>query len=294
MKLFLNPPRLARALSLPLLAVWATLAGCFNVGAQTTATAPSVVSTPPSTSSATPPAAPPLPAPAVVKRLKWSVVASHPHDAGAFTQGLLWHDGGFYESTGLEGQSTVRRVEFPSGRVVKSTKLAPDLFGEGLTMFGNRLIQLTWQTRRGLVYERDSLRLLRDFSYRTEGWGITSDGRDLIMSDGTSTLTYLDANTFKPRRRLGVTLNGQPLRMLNELEWIEGKIWANVWQTNLVAQIDPASGRVVSTLDLTGILTPQESNGDEDVLNGIAYDAKTKRIFVTGKLWPRLFQIKVE
>lgn len=304
MKLFATRPAFLRPrfalTALAALSAWIWAAGCFNAGAAPTTPsapvasppvfAPPPVSVAPSVSVA-PTATPTVPA---VRRLKWRVVASYPHDAKAFTEGLLWHDGGFYESTGLEGQSSVRRVAFPSGRVVQSVKLSRDLFGEGLTLMGDRLINLTWQTRRGLVFDRASLRLQRDFSYATEGWGLTNDGRDLIMSDGTSTLTYLDANTFKPLRRVSVTQNGQPLRDLNELEWIDGQIWANVWETNVIVQIDPASGRVVSTLDLTGILPPQAKNGGEDVLNGIAYDAQKKRIFVTGKLWPRLFHIKVE
>lgn len=302
MKHLLKSPSPFLFASFAALAVWTTLAGCFNAGAAPTAPpiAPTAVAastatvSSPSAGAAPAPKATPLPTVPAVRRLKWRVVASYPHDAKAFTQGLLWHDGGFYESTGLEGRSSVRRVEFPSGRVVKKASLSSDLFGEGLTLMGDRLINLTWQTRRGLVFDRASLRLLREFSYATEGWGLTNDGRDLIMSDGTSTLSYLDANTFKPLRRMAVTQNGQPLRMLNELEWIDGQIWANVWETNIIAQIDPASGRVVSTLDLTGILPPQAKKGGEDVLNGIAYDAQTKRVFVTGKLWPRLFHIAVE
>ncbi|MFL6216695.1 MAG: glutaminyl-peptide cyclotransferase [Blastocatellia bacterium] len=235
-----------------------------------------------------PPATPPA------KLDSYEIVNDYPHDPQAFLQGLVWYDNGFYEGTGLERRSTLRRVDFPSGRVVKSTSLAPDLFGEGVALVGDRLIQLTWTTKRGFVYDRDSFKLLREFSYDTEGWGITYDGKNLVMSDGTSTLTYLDPETFQPVRRINVTWNGRPQDQLNELEYIEGEIWSNVWQTNYILRIDPESGRVKSYLDLKNLLAPQLRTGSEDVLNGIAYDAQAKRIFVSGKLWPRLFEIRVK
>jgi glutamine cyclotransferase len=228
------------------------------------------------------------------QQLAYEVVGSYPHDPAAFLQGLLWHDGGFYESTGLEGHSTLRRVDFPSGRVVKSISLAPDIFAEGLALVGDHLIQLTWKAHRGFVYDRETFRLLREFSYETEGWGITYDGKDLIMSDGSDRLTYLDPATYQPTHRLAVTMNGNPVHSLNELEFIEGEIWANVWQTDLILRIDPATGQVSSYLNLKGILPPSAQTGNEDVLNGIAYDPKAKRIFVSGKLWPRLFEIRVK
>jgi glutamine cyclotransferase len=232
--------------------------------------------------------------PLAARRLGYRVLASHPHDAKAFTQGLLWYDGGFYESTGLLGQSTVRRVAFPSGAVLQKTALSPDLFGEGLTLVGDDLIQITWQSQRGLVYERKTLKLKKQFSYEGEGWGITYDGRNLVMSNGSATLTYLDAKTYRPVRRLPVTLDGVPVEDLNELEWIEGKIWANVWQTDYIVRIDPATGKVTGVLDLSGLLSATQRSGREDVLNGIAYDVQKKRIFVTGKLWPRLFEIRID
>ncbi|HKP71339.1 MAG TPA: glutaminyl-peptide cyclotransferase [Pyrinomonadaceae bacterium] len=224
----------------------------------------------------------------------YEIVNDYPHDPQAFLQGLVWYDSGFYEGTGLEGRSTLRRVEFPSGRVVKSVSLARDLFGEGVALVGDRLVQLTWTTQRGFVYDRDSFKLLREFKYDTEGWGITYDGKNLVMSDGTSTLTYLDPETFQPVRRVNVTWNGRPQDQLNELEYIEGEIWSNVWQTNYILRIDPETGRVKSFLDLKNLLAPQLRTGSEDVLNGIAYDPQTKRIFVSGKLWPRIFEIRVK
>jgi len=229
----------------------------------------------------------------VARQLSCEVVGAYPHDPSAFLQGLVWYDGGFYESTGLEGRSTLRRVDFPSGAVVKSLALAPDLFGEGLTLVSNHLVQLTWTSHRGFVYDRETFRLLREFQYDTEGWGITWDGKNLIMSDGSAALTYLDPDTFQPVRRLPVTMNGQPLANLNELEFIEGRIWANVWQTDWIVCIDPNSGQVDSFLDLAGILPATSRTGSEDVLNGIAFDPQAKRIFVSGKCWPKLFEIRV-
>jgi glutamine cyclotransferase len=261
-------------------------------GAVTTAAS----TTPPSAHQATKPTQTPAAAQTTrhTKSTGYRVLNNYPHDADAFTQGLLWHDGGFYESTGLEGRSSLRRVEFPSGRVLQETAVPRPLFAEGLALVGERLVQLTWQSRRGLVYDRKSLKPLAYFTYKTEGWGITYDGKNLVMSDGSDTLTYLDSKTYQPVRRLRVTLDGVPLHNLNELEWIEGEVWANVWQTDLVVRIDPATGKVKSTLDLSGLLPLSQRSGQEDVLNGIAYDAKQKRIFVTGKLWPRLFEIEVE
>lgn len=228
------------------------------------------------------------------KQDAYEIVNDYPHDPQAFTQGLVWYDNGFYESTGLAGRSTLRRVEFPSGKVARSISLAPDLFAEGLALVGDRLSQLTWQSHRGFVYDRETFKLLREFSYNTEGWGLAYDGKNLVMSDGSSTLTFLNPETFQPGRRLIVTWNGRAQDQLNELEYIEGEIWANVWQTDWILRIDPETGRVKSFLDLKNLLSPQLRSGSEDVLNGIAYDPQTHRIFVTGKLWPRLFEIRVK
>jgi len=228
------------------------------------------------------------------RQLEYEVVNSYPHDPAAFLQGLLWYQGGFYESTGLYGQSTLRRIEFPSGKILKSISLPPELFGEGLALVGNRLVQLEWKSRRGFVYDRDSFALLREFRYDSEGWGITYDGKYLIMSDGSSKLTYLDPDSFAAVRTLAVTMNGRAIDRLNELEFIEGEIWSNVWQTDLVLRIDPGTGKVTSFLNLSGLLPASMRTGTEDVLNGIAYDAQQKRIFVSGKLWPRIFEIRIK
>jgi glutamine cyclotransferase len=220
------------------------------------------------------------------------IIASYPHDQSAFTQGLVWADGGFFESTGLFGESSLRRVAFPTGEVLQRTDLPDEVFGEGLALVDDRLVQLTWRSRRGFVYDRTSFALLGDFTYETEGWGLTYDGGSLIMSDGSDTLTYVDPNTLQPWHRLSVTLDGRPVWELNELEWIQGEIWANVWQTELIVRIDPASGRVTSFLDLTGLFPPDRRTSPDDVLNGIAYDPESGRVFVTGKRWPLLFEIR--
>ena len=239
--------------------------------------------------------APPIPADpsiAPARQLRWEVVGSYPHDPGAFLQGLLWHEGGFFESTGLLRQSTLRRVEWPSGRVVRRVDLPPDVFGEGLARVGNRLIQLTWRSGRAFVYDLTTLRLLQEFRYEGEGWGLAFDGTSLVQSDGSDVLTYRDPQRFTPVRRLAVTWNGRPLQHLNELEVIDGEVWANVWYTDYIVQIDPTSGRVSSFLDLTGLLSPGQRHRDA-VLNGIAYDPATRRVFVSGKLWPSIFVIRV-
>lgn len=222
---------------------------------------------------------------------QYEVLSSYPHDPTAFLQGWLWHDGGFYESTGLNGESTLRRVAFPSGDVVQKIDVPREYFAEGLAMVGDRLIQLTWRSKKAFVYDRESFGLVGELPYETEGWGLTYDGTALVMSDGSANLFFLDPETFQVTRTLPVTLDGRPLQRLNELEWVKGEVWANVWQTDMVVRIDPASGQVVGVLDMTGLL-PNRRDSD-DVLNGIAYDAETDRLFVSGKRWPLLFEIRV-
>jgi len=222
----------------------------------------------------------------------YEIVGSTPHDPHAFLQGLVWYEGGFYESTGLNGQSTLRRVAYPSGEVVKQVDVPREYFAEGLAMVGDRLIQLTWQSKKGFIYDRESFGLLGDFPYSTEGWGLAYDGSSLILSDGSSRLFFLDPDTFDLRRSVSVTLDGRPLDRLNELEWIKGEVWANVWLTDTIVRINPDSGQVTGVLDMTGLLgsTPRDP---DDVLNGIAYDADTDRTFVSGKRWPLVFEIRV-
>ena len=199
---------------------------------------------------------------------QYEVVSSYPHDPTAFLQGLVWYDGGFYESTGLNGQSTLRRVAFPSGDVVQKIDISREYFAEGLAMVGDRLIQLTWQSKKAFVYDRASFGLIGEFPYQTEGWGLTYDGTSLIMSDGSPNLYFFDPDTYQLTRTVAVTLDGNPLARLNELEWIKGEVWANVWLTDMIVRIDPATGQVVGVLDMTGLM-PNRPDSD-DVLNGIA------------------------
>lgn len=225
----------------------------------------------------------------------YSIVHVYPHDPGAFTQGLVYDQGVLYEGTGLRGRSTLRRVELETGAILQLRALPDQYFGEGITLYRDELLQLTWKSNTGFVYDRDSMQLLGTFHYRTEGWGLTHDGQQLIMSDGTATLHFLDPETFERVGHITVHDGNMPVLRLNELEYVQGEIYANVWQTDLVARIDPGTGTVVSWIDLTGLL---ESGGYTetrpiDVLNGIAYDVQNDRLFVTGKLWPKLYEIEL-
>ena len=225
----------------------------------------------------------------------YRVVNTYPHDSRAYTQGLVYRDGALYESTGLRGRSTLRKVRLETGEVLQEHRLEAKYFGEGLTDWNNRLIQLTWQTNVGFVYDLSTFKPVARFNYPGEGWGITHDGKRLIMSDGhpNGQLRLLDPSTFAETGRLTVRDQGRPVSSLNELEFVNGEIFANIYQTDRIARIDPASGRVTGWIDLTGILSPADRAG-VDVLNGIAYDAAGDRLFVTGKLWPRLFEIRLE
>ncbi|MDY0745441.1 glutaminyl-peptide cyclotransferase [Paucibacter sp. R3-3] len=223
----------------------------------------------------------------------FEIVRSYPHDPQAFTEGLFFKDGFLYESTGLEGRSSVRKVRLETGEVLQGTTLPSDLFGEGIVDWGDQIIGLTWQTQLGFVLKLGDFSFVKKFSYAGEGWGLTKNKTELIQSDGTAELRFIDPATLKEKRRVKVTADGKPVTQLNELEWVDGEIYANIWQTDRIARIDPASGKVLGWIDLTGLLSPMFRTGQVDVLNGIAYDAATKRLFVTGKLWPKLFQIKL-
>jgi glutamine cyclotransferase len=229
----------------------------------------------------------------VIPVYSYNIVNTYPHDPDAFTQGLVFHDGVLYEGTGLYGQSSLRRVELETGDILQIRELSDQFFGEGITSYGDRIIQLTWRSNIGFVYDKNSFELLREFDYSTEGWGITYDGTRLIMSDGTSTLHFLDPQTFEEIGQIEVFDSNGPVNRLNELEYVKGEIYANVWQTDWVAQIAPETGRVVGWVDLEGLLGVEDHSEPVDVLNGIAYDAQTDRLFVTGKLWPKLFEIEV-
>lgn len=234
------------------------------------------------------------PAPAVRPPVYgYEVVRTFPHDPTAFTQGLVIRDGVLLESTG-RAPSSVRRVRLEDGVVLQKHELAPEYFGEGLTEIGGRLVTLTWNNGVGFVWNAADLKPLSRFTYEGEGWGLTHDGARLILSDGSPVLRFFDPATFAETGRIPVTVNGRPLRQLNELEWIDGEVWANVWQTNYIVRIDPASGHVVGIIDLNGLLPADLiKDPNDDVLNGIAWDAKTRRLFVTGKNWPSLFEIKL-
>jgi len=221
----------------------------------------------------------------------YDVVNVYPHDPNAFTQGLVIENGFLYEGTGLYGNSSLRCVELETGDLIQLYSLPSDLFGEGITIFGNRIYQLTWRSQKGFLYDKHSFDLLREFSYTTEGWGITNDGNQLIMSDGTANLYFMDPETFEIVGKVEVYDNG-PVTNLNELEYVNGEVYANIWLTDKIAKIDPHNGQVTGWIDLTGIYTLEKSDAN-DVLNGIAYDAEGDRLFVTGKRWSQLFQIKL-
>ena len=231
-----------------------------------------------------------------VPRASYSVVRVYPHDRTAYTQGLEYVAGFFYEGTGLNGKSSIRKVKVDTGEVVQRRDVASQYFGEGITIWKSELIELTWQSHVGFVYDRATFSPKRTFNYGGEGWGLTHDDTTLIMSDGSPALRFLDPVTYAERRRVSVTDGGMPVPNLNELEYVKGEIYANVWQTDLIARIAPDSGRVLGWIDCTGLLSAVEAADVADaggVLNGIAYDAARDRLFVTGKLWPKVFEIKV-
>ncbi|HTW59258.1 MAG TPA: glutaminyl-peptide cyclotransferase [Terriglobales bacterium] len=224
----------------------------------------------------------------------YQVVHTYPHDSNAFTQGLVFVDGHLYESTGENGKSSVRLVDLYTGQVLQKHDLPGEYFGEGLTDWGSTLIQLTWKAHTAFVYDRFSFSLLRTFEYKGEGWGLTHDETQLIMSDGTSELRFLDPKTFREIRRMRVVdEDGHAVENLNELEYVHGEIYANVWHSDEIARISPHTGRVLGWIDLSGIIDKRELSDPEAVLNGIAYDSAGDRLFVTGKLWPKLFEIRV-
>lgn len=224
--------------------------------------------------------------------IKWRVVAAHAHDPKAFTQGLLFYDGILFESTGLRGQSQLRAVRAIDGKVLRHVDLPKNLFGEGLARIDQQLLQLSWQSGRGLVYALDDFRLLREFSYPGEGWGLVFDGQHLLMSDGSEQLRVLDATTFTERRRIKVHHFGAPVTQLNELEMVDGALFANIWQSDRIARIDLDSGAVTGWLDLRNLLGLAAKRAD--VLNGMAWDEAKRQLWVTGKLWPRIFVLEID
>lgn len=231
------------------------------------------------------------PAKPAIERLVVRVLAEWPHDPSSFTQGLVWHDGGLWESSGLYGRSELRRVELESGRVLRSVSLPDTLFGEGLALAGGRLWQLTYRERRALAWDPATLQRAGQASYEGEGWGLAFDGARLWMSDGSAALQVRDPATFALERRVAVTRDGLPQGRLNELEWAQGALWANVWQSDVIERIDPKSGAVTAEVDAAGLLSAEERR-QTDVLNGIAYDPARRVFFITGKLWPKLFEVE--
>ena len=219
------------------------------------------------------------------------VKATYPHDTRAYTQGLFYRDGVLFESTGLEGQSTLRRVRLKDGAVLQSVSISPRMFGEGVVNWGDDLISVTWRDQVGFRWDRKTFALKSSFSYVGEGWGLTQDGKSVIMSDGTAFLRFMDPRTLRETRRLRVTAEGRPVASLKELEWVKGEVLANVWQTSLIARINPRTGAVTGWIDLSGLPETQRRRDTDSVANGIAYDAAQDRLFVTGKRWPRLYEI---
>lgn len=231
---------------------------------------------------------------AVVPKLGYEVVNSWPHDTNAFTQGLVFLDGKLIESTGQQGMSSLRSVEIQTGKVLKKVDVPEPYFAEGIALLNNKIYQLTWEHRVGFIYDAQTFQKSGEFTYSGEGWGLTTDGRSLILSDGTNRIRFLDPDSFRATKTIAVMDGKTPVSQLNELEFVNGEIYANVWHDDRIAAIDPETGRVKSWIDLRGLLRPGEAPGTEAVLNGIAYDPASNRLFVTGKLWPKLFEIKIK
>lgn len=237
-----------------------------------------------------------LPAPAVEEEApvySYQVINTWPHDTEAYTQGLVFHDGNLFESTGLRGASSLRRVELKTGKVKKKVDVAREYFAEGMTIFGDKIFQLTWQAQKGFVYDLKKFKQEGEFTYEGQGWGLTHDNQSLIMSDGTNRIRFLDPTSFQVQRTISVYEHGQPLTELNELEYIKGEIYANVWKTDRIVRIDPTTGRINAWIDMTGLHHQGDASETENCLNGIAYDAENDRLFVTGKRWPKMFEIRL-
>jgi glutamine cyclotransferase len=229
----------------------------------------------------------------IARTFGYEIVHVYPHDADAFTQGLTFQDGKLLESTGQEGRSSLRRVELETGKVLQKVDVPGPYFGEGITLLKGRIYQLTWQHQLGFIYDAWTFEEIGKFNYQGEGWGLTNDGQSLIVSDGTNRLRFLDPDNFRVRKTIAVFDGTMPVMEINELEYVQGEIYANIWHADRIARIDPQTGRIVGWIDLTGLLARGEVHDEEAVLNGIAYDETNGRLFVTGKLWPKLFEIRV-
>jgi len=231
--------------------------------------------------------------PPEIPTYSYKVKNSWPHDKLAYTQGLIFLDGILWESTGQYGASSLRKVELKTGKVIKQISVPKNYFAEGMTVLHNKVFQLTWQEHKGFIYDPTTFQKQGEFSYTGEGWGLTHDGESLIMSDGSDQIRFLDPSTFQTTHTISVTDRGAPVDQLNELEYIDGEIYANIYMTDRIARIEPKTGKILGWIDLTGILASKDRTGGEDVLNGIAYDETGKRLFVTGKMWPKLFEIEI-
>jgi glutamine cyclotransferase len=235
-----------------------------------------------------------IPAPA---NINFNILAVYPHDTSSYTQGLIWQNNSLYEGTGIEGQSKLMKVDLKDGKIEKSVSLSPDIFGEGITLFNDKIYQLTWQNHKVYVYDAKSFKKSKELSWEHEGWGLTNDGTNLIVSTGDSNLYYVDPETFKVRKIVGVTDNNGPVGNLNELEYIDGFVYANIYLTDFIIKIDPSNGHVIGKMDLSGLLEKSGKQVDKkegSVLNGIAYDSTKKSMYITGKKWPLMFEMKVD
>jgi len=277
------------ALFLVIISASTLVGGCGNGGATSPASTPSAS---PSAVASSAPA--PTPSVEEIPSYNMSVVSSFPHDRNAFTQGLVVEGNNFIESTGLNGRSSLRRVEIRTGKVLKKVDISNEFFAEGLTTFQGKIYQLTWKNQKGFIYDQKSFDKIGTFAYEGEGWGLTHDDKNLILSDGTNKIRFLDPATFKVARTIEVMNQGLPETNLNELEYVRGEIYANIWQTDFIARIDPKTGKMLGLIDCNGLLPPQEREAGTDVLNGIAYDAVANRLFVTGKNWPHVYEIALK
>lgn len=230
-----------------------------------------------------------------VQTFGYEIVNTYKHDPKAFTQGLVFYNDFLYESTGLEGRSSLRKVELESGKVLQKFDLAPEVFAEGMTILNDKIYQISWQNGLAWEYDLNDFKMLREFHYSGQGWGLTNDGKNLFMSDGTHIIRVISPDKFETVRTISVFReDGEPLQSINELEWVKGEIWANIWQDSKIARIDAESGKVKGWIDFTDLVKEEMRTPNEDVLNGIAYDEKTDRIFITGKLWKKLFEIRLK
>jgi glutamine cyclotransferase len=275
--------------------LWIIIVSFLFVGCDSAASSSGQASAVPSAKvSATPTAAPSTAPAGEIPVWTYEIINTYPHDSSSYTQGLIYRDDVLYESAGQYKESSLRKVDLKTGKVLKKIPVPGQYFAEGMTIFMGKVFQLTWREEKVFVYEPDTFRKTGEFTYEGEGWGLTHDGQQLIMSDGSSQIRFINADTFKVERRINVTLKGRPVEELNELEYIKGEIYANIYQTDRIVRIDPKTGQVLGVIDMTGILPGKPPDEMDNVLNGIAYDEKGERLFITGKRWPKLFEVRLK